>query len=210
MRLAAHDYHPHVATGDGADGVPKRAPFDRVIATCGLDQVPQPWIDQTRNGGNILVNVLGPWNLFTLVLLTVHGDTASGRFLRQWGGFMPRRTDPTRAFDYTVRIARVATDPAESDSTVDPQTLSDDSAFGVASACSRRGPGASGTRSRRFTASGSFTTGPLMIGSGSPSAAGLLPSCGWTGPTTPCLRDGLRDTAPRRWCAVTAARAPRE
>lgn len=131
VRLAAHGYHPHVVTGDGADGVPDRAPLDRVVATCGLDQVPQAWIDQTRDGGKILVNVLGPWNLFTLVLLTVHGDTASGRFLAQWGGFMPRRTDPTRAFDYTVRVSRVATDPAESYSKLDPQSLSDDSAFGM-------------------------------------------------------------------------------
>jgi methyltransferase of ATP-grasp peptide maturase system len=131
VRLAEHGYHPLVITGDGADGVPHRAPFDRVIATCGLDQVPQAWIDQTRNGGKILVNVLGSWNLFALVLLTVHGDTASGRFLRQWGGFMPRRTDPARAFDYSVRVSRAATDPAESYSAVDPQALSDDSAFGL-------------------------------------------------------------------------------
>jgi methyltransferase of ATP-grasp peptide maturase system len=131
VRLAAHGHHPHVATGDGAAGVPERAPFDRVIATCGLDEVPQAWIDQTRGGGKILVNVLGPWNGFALVLLTVHGDTASGRFQRQWGGFMPRRTDPARAHDYTVRISEVADDPAESYSAVDPETLSDDSAFGL-------------------------------------------------------------------------------
>jgi methyltransferase of ATP-grasp peptide maturase system len=131
VRLAEHGYHPHVAAGDGAEGVPECAPFDRVIATCGLDQVPQAWIDQTRDGGKILVNVLGPWNGFALVLLTVHGDTASGRFQRQWGGFMPRRTDPTRAFDYSARVSRVAADPAESYGAVDPQALSDDSAFGL-------------------------------------------------------------------------------
>jgi protein-L-isoaspartate O-methyltransferase len=79
-------------------------PFDRIVATGGLDQVPQAWIDQTRDGGKILVNVLGAWNLFTPVLLTVHGDTASGRFLRQLGGFVPRRTDRARAHDYTVRV----------------------------------------------------------------------------------------------------------
>jgi protein-L-isoaspartate(D-aspartate) O-methyltransferase len=131
VRLAEHGYHPHVATGDGADGVPERAPFDRVIATCGLDQVPQAWIDQTRDGGKILVNVLGPWNGFALVLLTVHGDTASGPLLAQTGGFMPRRTDPTRAADYSVRVSRAAGDPSESHSALDPQALADDSAFGL-------------------------------------------------------------------------------
>lgn len=131
VRLAGHGYHPHVATGDGADGVPARAPFDRVIATCGLDQVPQAWIDQTRDGGKILVNVLGPWNLFALVLLTVHGGTASGHFLAQTGGFMPRRSDPTLTADYSVRVSRAADPVAESNSRIAPTALSDGSAFGL-------------------------------------------------------------------------------
>ena len=42
VRLAAHGYHPHVEAGDGAEGVPARAPFDRIIATCGLDHIPPP------------------------------------------------------------------------------------------------------------------------------------------------------------------------
>jgi methyltransferase of ATP-grasp peptide maturase system len=135
VRLAEHGYHPHVATGDGAAGVPERAPFDRVIATCGLDEVPQAWIDQTRDGGKILVNVLGPWNGFALVLLTVAGDTASGRFLAQTGGFMPRRTDPTRAHDYTVTVRRDAAESAERYSALDPQTLYTDPTFGLIAQC---------------------------------------------------------------------------
>lgn len=131
VRLAEHGYHPHVATGDGAAGVVERAPFDRVIATCGLHEVPPAWIGQTRDGGKILVNILGPWNQFALVLLTVDGDTASGRFLAQTGGFMPRRSDPTRAADYPTRVARTAPDPVESRSALSPEALSDDSAFGL-------------------------------------------------------------------------------
>lgn len=131
LRLAAHGYHPHVVTGDGADGVPERASFDRVIATCGLDQVPQAWIDQTREGGKILVNVLGPWDLFALALLTVHGDTAAGPFLAQTGGFMPRRTDPARAADYTARVSRPVENATKSHTAIDPTSLSDDSAFGL-------------------------------------------------------------------------------
>jgi hypothetical protein len=49
VRLAEHGYWPHVATGDGACGVPGRDPFNRIVATCGLDAVPQAWIDQTRD-----------------------------------------------------------------------------------------------------------------------------------------------------------------
>lgn len=107
VRLAEHGYHPHVVTGDGADGVPDRAPFDRIIATCGLDHVPPAWLAQTRPGGRILLNLLGPFHRYALLLLDVHGDGhASGRFLDQSGGFMPRRADPTRAADYTVPITR--------------------------------------------------------------------------------------------------------
>jgi hypothetical protein len=50
---------------------------------------------------------------FAMVLLTVHGDTASGPFLAQSGGFMPRRTDPERAHDYTVSVPRNASGPVD-------------------------------------------------------------------------------------------------
>ncbi len=106
VRLAAHGFSPHLIAGDGAEGAPRRAPFDRIIATCGLHQVPRAWLDQTRDGGKILLNLLGPFNPFALVLLTVTGDTASGRILPQSGNFMPRRTRPDQAADYTVAIHR--------------------------------------------------------------------------------------------------------
>jgi hypothetical protein len=77
------------------------------------------------------VNVLGPWHRFALVLLTVHGDTASGQFLAQTGGFMPRRTDPARAHDYAIAVPRNAADPADGYTALDPQTLYADSTFGL-------------------------------------------------------------------------------
>jgi len=46
-----------VVTGDGADGYPPRAPYDRTIATCAVREVPYPWITQTRPGGQVLT----PW-----------------------------------------------------------------------------------------------------------------------------------------------------
>ncbi|MCZ9339668.1 methyltransferase domain-containing protein, partial [Streptomyces sp. TRM76130] len=39
--LDAAGYHPAVVTGDGARGVPGRAPYDRIIATCALPAVPR-------------------------------------------------------------------------------------------------------------------------------------------------------------------------
>ncbi len=68
-------------TGDGALGYPPAAPYDRVIATAAVHNIPYPWVDQTRPGGRILL----PWaNSYTgaLVALTVdeHG-TARGRIV---------------------------------------------------------------------------------------------------------------------------------
>ncbi|AUS80231.1 methyltransferase [Actinoalloteichus sp. AHMU CJ021] len=50
-------YAPTVVCGDGAAGVPERAPFDRIMATCGVDRVPGAWLDQLTADGAILVTV---------------------------------------------------------------------------------------------------------------------------------------------------------
>jgi hypothetical protein len=76
--------HPTVVTGDGSAGHPPRAPYDRIDATCGVQDVPREWITQTKPGGQILA----PWgtrfgNGEALVRLSVAQDgTASGRFVR--------------------------------------------------------------------------------------------------------------------------------
>ncbi|HEY3895329.1 MAG TPA: methyltransferase domain-containing protein [Pseudonocardiaceae bacterium] len=68
-------------TGDGELGYPPRAPYDRVIATAAVHDIPYPWVAQTRPGGRILL----PWaNSYTgaLVALTVSGEgTACGRIV---------------------------------------------------------------------------------------------------------------------------------
>jgi protein-L-isoaspartate(D-aspartate) O-methyltransferase len=56
--------------GDGALGYPTDAPFDRVIATVGVHDIPHPWVEQTQPGGRILL----PWaGTYTggLVALTI-------------------------------------------------------------------------------------------------------------------------------------------
>ncbi|MDI5968174.1 methyltransferase domain-containing protein [Streptomyces sp. SL13] len=75
---------PEAVCGDGRDGWPAGAPYDRVIVTAGVRQVPSAWREQTRPGGLILA----PWGTHyspedALVRLTVSGDgSASGPFLR--------------------------------------------------------------------------------------------------------------------------------
>jgi protein-L-isoaspartate(D-aspartate) O-methyltransferase len=75
-------YPVTVITGDGALGVPERAPFDRIIATAGVSagQIPYEWVKQARPGGRIVV----PWgtcwlNAGMLALTVAEDGTASGQ-----------------------------------------------------------------------------------------------------------------------------------
>jgi protein-L-isoaspartate(D-aspartate) O-methyltransferase len=43
--------------GDGYKGWPDAAPFDAIIVTCAPDKVPQPLIDQLKDGGRVIIPV---------------------------------------------------------------------------------------------------------------------------------------------------------
>jgi protein-L-isoaspartate(D-aspartate) O-methyltransferase len=96
---------PHVVAGDGAAGVADRAPFDRIIATCAVADIPLPWITQLTPGGSMLVNLRGEIAGGTLCLLTKDAtgdDEVIGPFLDIPGHFMWARHDPTRALPYDI------------------------------------------------------------------------------------------------------------
>ncbi len=44
-----------VVQADAEDGVPKRAPFDRIIVTAGAHDIPPAWLDQLSDRGRIIV-----------------------------------------------------------------------------------------------------------------------------------------------------------
>ena len=43
--------------GDGYLGWPEKAPFDKIIVTCSPEKVPQPLVDQLKEGGRMIVPV---------------------------------------------------------------------------------------------------------------------------------------------------------
>ncbi|WP_217142700.1 methyltransferase domain-containing protein [Streptomyces sp. AC627_RSS907] len=85
--LAAAGYHPAVVTGDGARGVPERAPYDRILATCELPSVPRAWLAQCRPGGRILI----PFATGLVVLAVRDAEHAEGHFLHTPAYFVPLR-----------------------------------------------------------------------------------------------------------------------
>ncbi len=126
--LDAAGYHPVVLTGDGARGVPERAPYDRIIATCALPSIPRAWVAQCSPGARILTPLATG-----LVTLRVR-DTghAEGRFqhtpayfvpLRGGGegtepgrpqlGGLPRRARENELFRFLFTLAAGSLDPYE-------------------------------------------------------------------------------------------------
>ncbi|MGW1585844.1 methyltransferase domain-containing protein [Streptomyces sp. NPDC002386] len=145
QHLAAAGYRPAVVTGDGARGVPERAPFDRIIATCGLPTVPGAWLVQCRPGGRILT----PLATGLLALTVRDPGHAEGRFLPTAAYFVPLRGAgraepeavsldglPGRAreqepFRFLLDLTRGALDPREAHALWEREGCPDRERYGV-------------------------------------------------------------------------------
>lgn len=97
------DGRAEVVLGDGAVGWPDGAPYDRLVSTYAVDEVPWAWVEQVRPGGRIVV----PWGRLGHVALTVaeDGRSATG-WMQGLAAFMPARgTDQGQTFSQVQAAA---------------------------------------------------------------------------------------------------------
>ncbi|MGW4237382.1 methyltransferase domain-containing protein [Streptomyces sp. NPDC004749] len=88
-RLGKVGYVPTLIAGNGMAGCAEHAPYDRLLATCGVGRIPDAWREQVRPGGIIVANVG-----YGIARLTVDRDhRAEGRFLPGTAAFMGARPD---------------------------------------------------------------------------------------------------------------------
>ena len=75
--------------GDGGQGLPEEAPFDRILVAAAAPDIPQPLIDQLKNGGVMLIPV-GSRGFFQDLLMVIKDDQGNVS-RRNWGGvaFVP-------------------------------------------------------------------------------------------------------------------------
>jgi protein-L-isoaspartate(D-aspartate) O-methyltransferase len=69
-----------VRVGDGYEGWPEEAPFDRIIVTCAPESIPQALLDQLATGGRMVIPVGGQFE--TQYMVEVSKDK-KGRISRK-------------------------------------------------------------------------------------------------------------------------------
>lgn len=71
-----------VKAGDGYQGWAEHAPFDAVIVTCAPERIPQPLIDQLREGGTMMIPVGDSSSQELILLRKKDGEVTREKVLR--------------------------------------------------------------------------------------------------------------------------------
>jgi protein-L-isoaspartate(D-aspartate) O-methyltransferase len=79
MRRLGYD-NVAIIEGDGTKGCPQEAPFDAIVAAASGSHVPQPFIDQLKNGGRIVMPVGEPGWAQELIKVT---KRRGGKLIRE-------------------------------------------------------------------------------------------------------------------------------
>jgi protein-L-isoaspartate O-methyltransferase len=107
-RIAQLGYTPTLVAGDGAAGAAEHGPYDRIIATAAVPEIPIAWVQQLKPGGKILANLRGDLAGGTLCLLSKEDDDDGFRFLLQLQLHAAQTLWRGRAFDPVTRSERDA------------------------------------------------------------------------------------------------------
>ncbi|MGW2596615.1 methyltransferase domain-containing protein [Streptomyces klenkii] len=118
---------------DGYPGFPERAPYDRIIVTCGVRDIPYAWVEQTAPGGIVLVpwgTYYGPAEATARLVVAEDGRSASGPFTRPVG-FMRMRAQRLVRRQHAAYVPPGAMDRAEVSFTSVPATDLDGFVMGL-------------------------------------------------------------------------------
>jgi protein-L-isoaspartate(D-aspartate) O-methyltransferase len=75
--LGKDQVYAHI--GDGKRGLPQEAPFSAIVATCGIEAIPDAWKDQLKPSGRMVV----PIGTSSCQRLTLFEKDEDGRFIPQ-------------------------------------------------------------------------------------------------------------------------------
>jgi protein-L-isoaspartate(D-aspartate) O-methyltransferase len=92
-RLDTLVYHPTLMSGDGHDGIPGGAPYDAILATCSVGQIPPEWIRQLAVGGRIVAPLTSAHDGPLAVLTKTADDRVVGHLDAERTFFMPLRPE---------------------------------------------------------------------------------------------------------------------
>ncbi|MEU8779685.1 methyltransferase domain-containing protein [Streptomyces sp. NPDC048606] len=95
--LVAAGFSPHLVVGDAGLGLPGWAPYDRVIGTYTVSEVPYAWVEQAP-GGRIVVPWGGSFFAHSYAALDVIDGRAHGRFSGRPAFMRDRVARPHRGY----------------------------------------------------------------------------------------------------------------
>jgi len=102
--LRAGGYRARVVVADGRDGLPARAPYDRIIVTASSDTLPHAWFEQLVDGGLVEVPLRLRESAGAHVIATLQKHERGLRSVSVvGGGFMPLRGEDEQALPQSMR-----------------------------------------------------------------------------------------------------------
>ncbi len=80
LLLGNLNYHTNLFYGDGYLGLPKEAPFDKILVTCGAVDLPIPLLDQLNLGGQMVIPIGFKKQVMTHFLKDLEGDIQKNEY----------------------------------------------------------------------------------------------------------------------------------